>query len=211
MYSKDFWDSVYKDHFYDAPWMSDLCANEHLKIMEEYLPADMRGLRLLDYGCGNGVMANHFYLQGVKVALADISGNLVNWLNKTYASTDMSIFEVSTPMELVGKGKYDVIIACSLFHHIAPQLWTSFMEGFAELMLPGAIMVIAGWDEVDEIIKEDQRTARFTGQTTWPLNDLVNNIEETGCFDIEVNVMREINLMVFKTSRKFRYYKLRKK
>ena len=56
MYSREEWDDIYKAHLYDAPWMSEICAEGHIEFLKQFLP-NVKAKRLLDYGCGNGLIA----------------------------------------------------------------------------------------------------------------------------------------------------------
>ena len=188
LYTKDFWNNIYLNHYNDAPWMNDSWKGEVLNVIEKYIP-DCAG-SLLDYGCGNGYMGRYFYDKGLKVDLSDISDKLVEILKTTFSETSIGIFQTNTPDDLIGK-KYDVIIAWSLFHHINPLEWRNFLDGFRRLLNKGGVLVIGGWDENDAIIKEDGNKARYTGHETWCINKLAN------CFDRCVFLLLKEDRMVF--------------
>lgn len=206
MYTREFWDDVYRKHFYDAPWMSNSCVRAHISNIEKYL-SDFEGKSLLDYGCGNGKLAYHFYKAGATVDLADISDELVEWLKKKYRKHDIGIYNVATPAELRKYGKsYDIVVATSFFHHIEPDLWKDFLLDFSTILKRDGLLVIGGWDETDEVIAEDQNTARFTGQRTWPINTMSSVIEEMEEYDMIVNTLEDLAIDAFPRPRKMRYF-----
>ncbi len=205
MYSKEFWNSLYENHYYDIPWMSVSWQGNVLKMIEQDLPDNAH--TLLDYGCGNGYMGHYFYKKGFNVELADISSFLVQKLRLNYCLTDMDIIQTDTPNALFGR-KYDVIIAWSLFHHIYPKEWNSFLQGFWQLLNDKGRMIISGWDLADEIIKNDGKIARYTGRETWYLNPLVEFVSDD--FDVLKNDTLEIIVQPFTTKRVIRYYVLEK-
>lgn len=221
MYTRAFWDEIYRRHFRDAPWMSNSCVIGHIRNIEKFL-SDYKGSsfleegirekKLLDYGCGNGKLAYHFYSsRGLHVDLADISDELIKKLNKKYGKFDIGIYDVETPAELQKLGKsYDIIIATSLFHHIVPMLWTQFLTEFASILQPSGLLIISGWDETDEVIAADNNTARFTGGRTWPLNPLIENIQQLDVFETIVNRVEDLPVSAFPRPRKIRYYMLKK-
>ena len=210
MYSKQEWDDIYKFHFYDAPWMSESCAKEHLVYLDRYLP-EVREKKILDYGCGNGLIAYHFFKKGAIVDLVDISDNLVTWLKDRYTKVGINnIFRVSTPQDIDNDNNmYDIIIANSLFHHIQPELWTNFLKGFAELLKPDGLLVLSGWDETEAFAKNKE--APYTKKVTWPISKIDQNIKLSHRFSIVNEEVHPIRLPeFFKSDKIFKYYVLKK-
>lgn len=210
MYSKEEWDDIYKKHMDDAPWMSEICAEGHIAFLEQYLP-DVKGKRLLDYGCGNGLIAYHFYKKGAIVELADISDSLVDWLKDKYRKEGFKIFQCATPQDIDDNNRlYDIIIANSVFHHVQPELWTTFLKGFANILKPDGLLLLSGWDASDDIAKV--RIAPYTKKTTWPITNIGLNIEHTGRFNIIAEKVHAVGLPgYFEKSKMFKYYVLKKK
>ena len=67
MYSQEFWDIIYKEHFQDAPWMDNSWKKNVIETISDdlkLLGKPIQGLRLLDYGCGNGYIGVHFSKMG---------------------------------------------------------------------------------------------------------------------------------------------------
>jgi 2-polyprenyl-3-methyl-5-hydroxy-6-metoxy-1,4-benzoquinol methylase len=208
MYSREEWNKIYEIHWNDAPWMSQICANNHLKVLDRFL-TDVKGKRLLDYGCGNGLIAYHYYEKGAIVDMADISDNLVNWLKKRYTEKSIRIFQAATPQDLF-INKYDIIIANSIIHHIRPDLWTSFLKGFADLLEPGGLLLISGWDKSEEI--GQTHWAPYAQKMTWPISSLKDRDIVNVKFEIVEEVVEPIELTSFFTQSKiFTYFVFKKK
>lgn len=210
MYGKLFWDDLYRAHLLDVPWMSDTHTQRHLNIITKYL-VDVTGKTLLDYGCGNGRIAYHFYELGAIVTLADISETLVNWLLKEYASTSIQVVTAATPFDINHKEhSYDIVIAGALFHHIQPELWYSFLIGFADLLKPGGQMIISGWDESDVLFSKTNR-APYTNEPTWPINSLRSVIVSSGLYRIIDETQYDYTLPeFFYEHRVFRFFNLQR-
>lgn len=215
MYSKQFWDELYQAHLHDVPWMSDTHTERHLRIMEQCLPF-VEGKTLLDYGCGNGKIAYHFYKMGAKVTLADISDTLVAWLKDEYRESNIEILQAATPFDIirmhpVRKRCYDILIVGAVFHHVQPDLWNSFLIGFSELVKPSGTMVVSGWDGEDVLFSRTNK-APYTHEPTWPIDDLHGLIIENDLFEIVNEIRYQYTLPeFFNENRTFRYYILRRK
>lgn len=210
MYSREEWDDIYKVHLYDAPWMSEICAKGHIDFLKQFLP-DVKGKKLLDYGCGNGLIAYYFFQKGAVVELADISDNLVDWLKEKYGKDGIKVIQVATPQDIDDEEElYDIIIANSLFHHLQPELWTNFLKGFASLLKHDGLLLLSGWDESDEFAKA--KVAKYTRKTTWPITNIGENIIRTHQFEIIAEQVHAVGLPgFFEKSKMFKYYVLKKK
>ena len=209
MYGKRFWNNLYRAHLHDVPWMSEMHTQRHLNIMERCLPS-VEGKTLLDYGCGNGRIAYHFYEKGAKVTLADISDTLVEWLKEEYRSSDIKILQAATPFDITNDfHSFDVIIVGAVFHHVQPELWWSFLVGFSELIAPSGTMVVSGWDETDPLFSQTNK-APYTHEPTWPINGLRDIILDGGLFEIVDDSRYQYALPeFFHENRVFRYYTLK--
>lgn len=211
MYSKLFWDNLYQTHLNDVPWMSDMHSQIHLNIINQYVDS-VRGKHILDYGCGNGKIAYYYYKLGAELTLVDISDTLVTKLRKEYKDTDIKIRTATTPFDLSNIfNTFDIVMACALLHHIRPDLWNSFLNGFFELTKLSGIVIISGWDNSD-ILFSKTNIAPYTKEPTWPINKLHDTIISNGLFEITHEFRYQYSLpQYFKENRVFRYYILKVK
>ena len=215
MYSREFWDNIYTNHYHDAPWMDDSWKASIVNIISGDMgplieKRNFKQLRLLDYGCGNGHLGKHFADYGMQVDLADISSVLVGHLHQEYDGIpNISIYNVSHPGLIAEEPRYDFIIAWNVFHHIEPPLWQGFLNEFASMMNQGAHMFISGWDDEDSVIKKENHCARYTEQPTWCINELGCCVDEDKC-SIVKNEKIEAFVPEFKCYRIYRYYLIKK-
>lgn len=214
MYTQDFWDNIYLQHYQDAPWMDDSWKSGIIQTLEQdmntHTSINYKGRRLLDYGCGNGHMGISFLKYGMKIDLTDISRVLVEKLNSEYANNErITIYQTKTPLDLPKRNKYVSIIAWNLFHHLQPEIWHQFLSEFADKMIVGGLLFVSGWDKEDTIIKEDQNQARFTQRDTWFINELANYVN-----NLPLELVKDVQLCVsvaaFYNPRVFRYFIFKK-
>lgn len=209
MYTRAFWDSVYVRHFNDAPWLLEDWTRVGVSFARRYIGENFKG-RILDYGCGNAAVSKIFMEQGCRVDLAEISSKMVVWLNKEYAKYDCNVMEVSTPGEINKRDKYDYILAFGLFHHIDPEYWPEFIAAFHRLLSPGGILLINGWDALDDVLSLNNMKAPMTGEESWYITDLIEYVN-TNKFDILENSTQNVVIHPFKNSRTVRCFALKKK
>ena len=90
-----------------------------------YLPADLRGQRVLDAGCGTGSLAVEAARRGADVVAIDLSAPLVD-LARERAPRDLGDgridFRVSDMLD-PSLGRFDWVVAMdSLIHYVAPDM-----------------------------------------------------------------------------------------
>jgi len=210
MYTREFWDEIYQKHFTDAPWMSPEWAHDGTRLLENYIPPAPPAGCILDYGCGNALISEHFMYKGHSLELAEISDELVKWLKTQYK--DIPIHLVNSPGDIDGEDKYDFVIAWGLFHHINPNLWGAFLEDFHRLMKKEALLFISGWDDSDSILKNEKKLGRFTRQRVWYINMLDDIITwRRDEFDLMESRVLPFKLNAFHQERMIRFIVARNK
>lgn len=87
-----------------------------------WLPADMRGLRLLDAGCGTGALSVEAAQRGAQVVAIDVSRSLVQVARDRAGAAARNIrFEVGDMLDPY-LGTFDHVVAMdSLIHYRAPD------------------------------------------------------------------------------------------
>lgn len=87
-----------------------------------WLPQDMRGLRLLDAGCGTGSLAVEAAARGAHVTAIDVSGQLVA-VARERAPEGLAIDWQVGDMLSPALGRFDHVVAMdSLIHYEAPDM-----------------------------------------------------------------------------------------
>lgn len=123
-----------------------------------WLPADLRGRRLLDAGCGTGALAVEAARRGAQVVAVDVSPTLIQ-IAQERMPKDLDVGEVRFlvgDMLDPGLGRFDHVVAMdSLIHYpaqdvvrvlagLAARTDTSMVFTFAPRTLPLALMHAVG-------------------------------------------------------------------
>ena len=94
--------------------------DEMRRTLLSWLPADLRGRRLLDAGCGTGALAVEAARRGADVVAVDLSPTLVG-LARSRAGSDRSVGSITFmagDMLAAGLGEFDHVVAMdSLIHY----------------------------------------------------------------------------------------------
>ena len=92
------------------------------------LPQDLKGTRILDAGCGTGVLSRMLDERGAEVVGVDISDKLVK-VAKNRSSSHRNIEYFSGDMKERSFGNFDYIIAMdSLIHYYAEDVISSLVD-----------------------------------------------------------------------------------
>ena len=98
-----------------------------LAILEK-LPQDLKGARILDAGCGTGVLSRMLDERGAEVVGVDISDKLIE-VAKNRSGPNSSIEYFSGDMKEASFGNFDYIIAMdSLIHYSAEDVISSLVD-----------------------------------------------------------------------------------
>jgi SAM-dependent methyltransferase len=104
----------------------------------------VRGLRILDYGCGPADFGLWLATEGADVTLLDLSPAAIELaLKRAHASavTVRGIAAGASRLDMLGDGEFDLVFACAALHHTLK--YPGALEELARIMKPGARLVLA--------------------------------------------------------------------
>jgi ubiquinone/menaquinone biosynthesis C-methylase UbiE len=112
-------------------------------------------MKVLDLGCGNGLMANAIMNHGGYYTGVDISKKLIDLCKKKYASyikTKQAEFVVADAVKLPFKNNYfDFAVSISAMHHIpSAELRQQFMNELFRVLKKGATAKIDNWNLLED-------------------------------------------------------------
>jgi 2-polyprenyl-6-hydroxyphenyl methylase/3-demethylubiquinone-9 3-methyltransferase len=106
--------------------------------------APFQGLRLLDIGCGGGLLTEPMARLGFSVVGVDASERNIAVAGAHAASLGLDIdYRAATAESLLGNGEaaFDVILNMEVLEHVADP--AAFLGDCARLLAPGGLMVVA--------------------------------------------------------------------
>jgi magnesium-protoporphyrin O-methyltransferase len=107
-----------------------------------WLPADMRGLRLLDAGCGTGALAVEAAQRGAEVVAIDVAGSLVA-IGRDRAPAGLAIDWRVGDMLDPKLGHFDHVVAMDSLIHYKPADIVAVMARLAEGTRGSIVMTFA--------------------------------------------------------------------
>lgn len=111
--------------------------DEMRQTLLEWLPADLRGLRILDAGCGTGAFAAAAARRGAEVVAIDLSPSLVDVAVRR-VSQELDLFDGggridfrSGDMTSPDLGEFDVVVAMDSLIHYSAEDAVQVLDGWA--------------------------------------------------------------------------------
>lgn len=106
--------------------------------------APFAGLRLIDIGCGGGLIAEPMRRMGFEVTAVDASSENIDTARVHASEQGLDIaYRAATAeqMEASGEGPFDVVLVLEIVEHVADP--AAFLKTCSRLVAPGGMMVIA--------------------------------------------------------------------
>lgn len=116
-------------------------ALEHDRDLRSQAPFD--GLKLLDIGCGGGLLSEPMARLGANVTGADASADSLPVAQRHAEQSGLEIdYRHTSAEDLVREGaQFDVVLAMEIIEHVAdPQ---SFLDACAALLAPGGLVIVS--------------------------------------------------------------------
>ena len=172
--------------YYERPAIMDL------------LP-DVSGRRVLDAGCGPGVMMEWFLSQGANVVGVDVSANMLKLAEQRVGDAAvLHVADLEQPMPFLADSSFDVILSSGTLGYVRD--WLALFREFSRVLKPGGCVVLSVGHPCSEytLNETDDYFSTELREYTWgglgapivvpcyrrPLSDMTDPIVRAG-FSIE--------------------------
>jgi 2-polyprenyl-6-hydroxyphenyl methylase/3-demethylubiquinone-9 3-methyltransferase len=121
-----------------AGWITERIAARH-----GTLPSDLRSTRVLDIGCGAGLLSEALAQAGCDVLGLDAAAEAIAAATAHAAGKNLTLaYRAGTAEDLVAEGeKFPVITALEVIEHVADPV--QFLQTLAALLEPGGLLFIS--------------------------------------------------------------------
>lgn len=154
-YAERFESALVERLHYSAP---QLLAN----ALEHYLKPEQTQLRVLDLGCGTGLMAETIYSRASWLAGVDLSANMVAEAAKKNLYHHLAVDDLHTFLQqaLMQQQNYDVVVAADVFVYVGELNFAFHLA--SQLMTAGGLFAFTlqrSEEDADFVLGEDHRYA----------------------------------------------------
>jgi len=129
----------------------DVSRNAPSGIKMKLIRGVKKEMRVLDLGCGNGLMAGAIMNRGGHYTGVDISGKLIALCKKRFAlyiKTKQAEFVIANAVKLPFKNNFfDFAVSIAVMHHIpSADFRLKFLQELYRVLKPGATVKIDNWN-----------------------------------------------------------------
>lgn len=112
--------------------------------LRDLLPLFPREGRVLDLGCGRGVLANLLALARprLRVLGMDVDPLVIAVARRTARGRANVAFEVGDALALPARGDYDAVACVDLLHHLPGEAHAGVLQGMRSLLRPGGALIV---------------------------------------------------------------------
>ncbi|MBN1969100.1 MAG: methyltransferase domain-containing protein [Candidatus Delongbacteria bacterium] len=140
-------DSIYKKKYEngDFSWGGKDTFENNVSHIDKLLKYSSSAKKILEVGCGNGVLSFYLEKKGFNVVGIDISPEAIKWAKKIkYENNYNSSFYIANILddELFGDEKYDLIIDSYCYHCIIGDDRDKFISNIKKLLKQNGFFII---------------------------------------------------------------------
>lgn len=156
------------------------------------LLGDVRGLRVLDAGCGPGLYAADLVARGADVVGVDASAEMVRLARARVATgAEFRVHDLASPLDWLDGGCFDVALLALVIHHVDDRV--GLLRELHRVLRPGGVLVVSthhptsDWvrlggsyfttEKLDELWQQGRWHVRFWRQ---PLTSTCEEFAEAG-------------------------------
>jgi ubiquinone/menaquinone biosynthesis C-methylase UbiE len=104
------------------------------------LASGKSGAKVLDIGCGVGLLHPYLVKSVGNLAGADVSGSSIEIARRNNPGVDYSVYDgTALPYP---DGAFDCALAVTVMHHVPPEQWPAFMREAKRVVRPGGQVIV---------------------------------------------------------------------
>lgn len=113
---------------------------DHMREIAARLLPHVQRPRLLDIGCGHGLMHPYLLASGFDVVGVEVAAEVLALANGANPQVRYVAYDGrSLPF---AASSFDVALAVCVMHHVAPEQWRNFLREIRRVLLPGGLAVV---------------------------------------------------------------------
>lgn len=136
----DLWALSVNPKTIDIHLTNTACTSPELRYIHQVL-GDIKGMKILDLGCGLGEPSVYFALHGAKVTAVDLSQPMLDVLQAIAKHHKVSVKTKQTTVENLNfpaKEKFDIVYVGNVFHHVNID---KTLSGIVRVMKPDGKLI----------------------------------------------------------------------
>jgi 2-polyprenyl-3-methyl-5-hydroxy-6-metoxy-1,4-benzoquinol methylase len=187
----------YYDEFFKVDSMPEKLGDEKEtdieKFLREVIPINNKS-KILEIGCGDGVLTYYLLKKGAKVTAVDVSSRAIESLKKKFVDEikngKLEVF-CEDAVEFINRHKevYEVVMGAGVVHHISSLKWSDLFKGLYNRLRKGGFLVFAPEPNVAGLYFWLWKMAPFFYNRIYHL--LYDSEIEKGTFDMKPNKIIE--------------------
>ncbi len=176
---KQQWDGVYSGPKEKIPWVENPIPKAELKLFIEHLP---KNKTVLDYGSGDGILADFLFEQGLDISCCDVSKKAIELVNKKMPNVETWV--AFHPSQIEKKG-FGGLLAWGVMHHLPRERWESYIDTFIEMTSDDAVMLFGGHSMKDKDFVDGKRISPTTGEESFAIDFMEDLLKDKNLEIIE--------------------------
>lgn len=175
----------------DAPHRIALVKGVGEAILREAKPT--KGMDVLDYGCGTGLVSLYLLPHVRSVTGADSSPGMLEVLQKKIAEggiANMKVIRLDLEHESVSNERYDMIVTSMTLHHVVDT--DRVLRAFREMLVAGGILCIADLDTEPGLFHPPEAGHAHNGFDREQLRSQLERIGFGGVRDVTAHTIRKV-------------------
>lgn len=184
---KEQWEKVYSQRKEKLPWIENPIPTE---ILGNFCERFNQGDKILDYGCGDGILAEFLVSKGLSVVCSDISQKALDIVSDK--NPDIKTIQADEPSKISSSENFDGILSWGVMHHIDKNIWNEHIDQLDNLVKKNGYLLIGGHSMKDDEFSRGFRISPTTGNISTAVDSLEfilkeNNLKivDTGYFDFK--------------------------